>query len=107
MAPRALPVEEAARAAGDRRVAEGVAAHGARPGARGEPRRRAGAPVKRLRITVWEWVFRTTMRLSNYALIRRSRACGCPACLRVAELTEALVRSRVVMQVPVGEPAPE
>lgn len=50
--------------------------------------------MKRLRVRLWEWVFQSCVRLSNFALVRRSRACGCQACDQVAELTLAMQRAK-------------
>jgi hypothetical protein len=51
--------------------------------------------VKRLRIAFWELVFQRCVKLTNWALVRRSRACGCPACIHVAHLTVMMARGPV------------
>lgn len=50
--------------------------------------------MRRLRVLFWGWMFEAAVALSNVALLRRSRACGCAACTHVAVLTEAMTRAR-------------
>lgn len=48
----------------------------------------------RLRKWFWDHVFLTSARLSNYALVKRSKACGCANCAHVATLLSAMKRRR-------------
>lgn len=60
--------------------------------------------MKRMRVWFWEWLFHACVRWSNRALIRRSRACGCPACTQVALLTEVMMKAALVRPMAVGVP---
>ena len=43
--------------------------------------------MKRLRLRFWDWLFRFSNRVGSSALERRCKACGCPACTKVAHLS--------------------
>lgn len=47
--------------------------------------------MKRLRLWFWDRIFFAAARLSNFALVKRSKACGCDNCSNVAKLA-ALIR---------------
>lgn len=46
--------------------------------------------MRRLRVRLWHWMFQAATRLSNVALTRACRACGCPGCTALIRLADAL-----------------
>lgn len=49
--------------------------------------------MRRLRKRFWDALFFAATRLSNYALVKRSKACGCSNCTNVAMLMAAMKRA--------------
>lgn len=45
--------------------------------------------ARRLLVTLWEAAFQSGRRFTDWALVRRSRACGCAACMLIVALVEA------------------